>query len=206
MSGYEVCPMRTKECTKLCIHESGRNRIDVRENRINKSRIKKTKLFFEHREFFMKWLVDDITNAQKKAKDLGYHFSVRLNNTSDLSPESFYLDVDGVKKNILQIFPDVQFYDYSKVYKRAELVKKYKNYDVTFSYSGSNLQDCISMLNNNVRVAVVFKEVPDKFWGRKVINGDLYDMRYRDDKDVIVGLKFKKVRNKLVDTNKFVIQ
>jgi len=53
---------------------------------------------------------------------------------------------------------------------------------------------------------VVFKEVPDKFWGRKVINGDLYDMRYRDDKDVIVGLKFKKVRNKLVDTNKFVIQ
>jgi hypothetical protein len=206
MSGYEVCPMRTKECTKLCIHESGRNRIDVRENRINKSRIKKTKLFFEHREFFMKWLVDDITNAQKKAKDLGYHFSVRLNNTSDLSPESFYLDVDGVKKNVLQLFPDVQFYDYSKVYKRAELVKKYKNYDVTFSYSGSNLQDCISMLNNNVRVAVVFKEVPDKFWGRKVINGDLYDMRYRDDKDIIVGLKFKKVRNKLVDTNKFVIQ
>jgi hypothetical protein len=62
------------------------------------------------------------------------------------------------------------------------------------------------MLNNNVRVAVVFKEVPEKFWGRKVINGDLYDMRYRDDKDVIVGLKFKKVRNKLVDTNKFVIQ
>jgi hypothetical protein len=206
MSGYEVCPMRTKECTKLCIHESGRNRIDVRENRINKSRIKKTKLFFEHREFFMKWLVDDITNSQKKAKDMGFHFSVRLNNTSDLSPESFYLDVDGVKKNVLQLFPDVQFYDYSKVYKRAELVKKYKNYDVTFSYSGSNLQDCISMLNNNVRVAVVFKEVPDKFWGRKVINGDLYDMRYRDDKDVIVGLKFKKVRNKLVDTNKFVIQ
>jgi hypothetical protein len=178
----------------------------VRENRINKSRIKKTKLFFEHREFFMKWLVDDITNSQKKAKDMGFHFSVRLNNTSDLSPESFYLDVDGVKKNVLQLFPDVQFYDYSKVYKRAELVKKYKNYDVTFSYSGSNLQDCISMFNNNVRVAVVFKEVPDKFWGRKVINGDLYDMRYRDDKDVIVGLKFKKVRNKLVDTNKFVIQ
>jgi hypothetical protein len=144
--------------------------------------------------------------AKKKAENERLHFSVRLNNTSDISPESFYIDVDGEKKNILQLFPDVQFYDYTKVPKRVELLKKYKNYDVTFSYSGSNLQECISMLNNNVRVAVVFKKVPDKFWGRVVVNGDTYDMRYRDHKDVIVGLKFKRVRNKLVDTNKFVIQ
>lgn len=206
MSGYEVCPMRTKECTQLCLNESGRNKMDIRENTINKSRIKKTKLFFEDRQFFMQWLIDEIRLAKKKAENERLHFSVRLNNTSDISPESFYIDVDGEKKNILQLFPDVQFYDYTKVPKRVELLKKYKNYDVTFSYSGSNLQECISMLNNNVRVAVVFKEVPDKFWGRVVVNGDTYDMRYRDHKDVIVGLKFKRVRNKLVDTNKFVIQ
>lgn len=206
MSGYEVCPMRTKECTRLCLNESGRNKMDVKENTINKSRIKKTKLFFEDRQFFMQWLVDEIYLAKKKAEKLGYHFSVRLNNTSDISPESFHMDYKGERVNILQIFPMVQFYDYTKVPKRVELLKKYKNYDVTFSYSGSNLQECISMLNNNVRVAVVFKEVPDKFWGRKVVNGDLYDMRYRDDRDVVVGLKFKRVRNKLSDTNKFVIQ
>lgn len=206
MSGYEVCPMRTKECTQLCLNESGRNKMDTKENKINQSRIKKTKLFFEDRQFFMNWLIEELSIAKKRAENEGLHFSVRLNNTSDLSPESFYLDSDGTKKNILELFPETQFYDYTKVPKRVELVKKYKNYDVTFSYSGNNLQDCISMLNNNVRVAVVFKEVPDKFWGRKVINGDMYDMRYRDDRDVIVGLKFKRVRNKLVDTNKFVIQ
>jgi hypothetical protein len=206
MSGYEVCPMRTKECTQLCLNESGRNKMDTKENKINQSRIKKTKLFFEDRQFFMCWLIEELSIAKKRAENEGLHFSVRLNNTSDLSPESFYLDSDGTKKNILELFPETQFYDYTKVPKRVELVKKYKNYDVTFSYSGNNLQDCISMLNNNVRVAVVFKEVPDKFWGRKVINGDMYDMRYRDDRDVIVGLKFKRVRNKLVDTNKFVIQ
>lgn len=206
MSGYEVCPMRTKECTQLCLNESGRNKMDTKENKINQSRIKKTKLFFEDRQFFMNWLIEELSIAKKRAENEGLHFSVRLNNTSDLSPESFYLDSDGTKKNILEFFPETQFYDYTKVPKRVELVKKYKNYDVTFSYSGNNLQDCISMLNNNVRVAVVFKEVPDKFWGRRVINGDMYDMRYRDDRDVIVGLKFKRVRNKLVDTNKFVIQ
>ena len=206
MSGYEVCPMRTQECTALCLNESGRNKMDTKQNTINTSRIKKTKLFFEHREFFMKWLIDEINVAWQRAINEDLHFSVRLNNTSDISPESFYLDVDGRKQNILEIFPDVQFYDYTKVPKRMELTKKYPNYDLTFSYSGSNFQDCISMLNNDIRVAVVFKDVPETFWGRRVINGDLYDMRYRDERDVIVGLKFKRVRNKLVDTNKFVIQ
>jgi hypothetical protein len=61
------------------------------------------------------------------------------------------------------------------------------------------------MLNKNVRVAVVFNEVPKTFWNRKVIDGDLYDMRYKDKKNVIVGLKYKRVRNKLTK-NKFVIE
>jgi len=42
--------------------------------------------------------------------------------------------------------------------------------------------------------------------GYKVIDGDEYDMRYYDEQGVIVGLKFKKVRNK-IDTanNAFII-
>jgi len=42
--------------------------------------------------------------------------------------------------------------------------------------------------------------------GYKVIDGDEYDMRYLDEQGVIVGLKFKFVRNK-IDTanNKFII-
>lgn len=206
MSGYEVCPMRSKECTQLCLNKSGKNIGDMSDGRIDKSRIKKTKLFFEHREFFVRWMIDEITELKKRAESTGHNFSIRLNNTSDISPESFYIDDNGTKKNILELFPDAQFYDYTKVPKRLELVKKYENYDLTFSYSGTNFQDCITMLNNGVRVAVVFKDVPQTFWGREVIDGDLYDMRYRDGKDVIVGLKFKIVKNKLTSTNKFVIQ
>jgi len=201
-SGYEVCPMRSDECTAACLNESGHNRIDIHENTINKARITKTKLFFENRPFFMGWLIDEIRSAQKKAIAAGMNFSVRLNGTSDLSPEQFHLE--GV--NILEIFPEVQFYDYTKVYKRIELTKKYTNYDITFSYSGSNAIQCMDALNAGIRVAMVFEEVPANFLGYEVIDGDAYDMRYQDQGGVIVGLKYKKVRNKLdLSKSSFVI-
>lgn len=206
MSGYEVCPMRTDECTKLCLNESGQNRMSVKTNQINISRIKKTKLFFEQREFFMRWVIEEIKQGQRKSKELGYHYSVRLNNTSDISPESFYIDVDGKKLNLLQLFPDVQFYDYTKVPNRVKLKMKYPNYDLTFSFSGNNMKDCMTMLDNEIRVAMVFDKVPKTYLGRKVIDGDVYDMRYRDDTNVIVGLKFKRVREKLEKRYNFVIQ
>ena len=209
MSGYEVCPKRNKECTALCLNESGHNRMNRNGNdinNINESRITKTKLFFEEREFFMNWLIDEITSTKNRAEKLGYTFSVRLNNTSDIPPTLFCLDYNGVKKNILEIFPDVMFYDYTKVLSRITLLEKYSNYDLTFSYSGYNFDECLSALSKNIRVAVVFKEVPEVFWGHKVIDGDKYDMRYYDEKNVIVGLKFKKVRNELNENIKFVIQ
>ncbi len=206
LSGYEVCPMRTPECTLLCLNESGMNRMNMNHEMITNSRIKKTKLFFENRQYFMEWMVDEIKSAKKKADKMGYHFSVRLNNTSDLSPESFYMDVNGKKLNVLQLFPKIMFYDYTKVPNRITLLDKYKNYDLTFSFSGNNLTDCINMVNNDIRVAVVFnKELPERFWGREVIDGDLYDMRYRDKKDVIVGLKYKLTRNRPDKENSFVI-
>lgn len=206
LSGYEVCPMRTDECTALCLNESGMNRMNMKDDMITKGRIKKTKLFFEHREYFVKWMIDEIIAAKKKAEKLGYTFSVRLNNTSDISPESFYLDVNGQKKNILQLFPTVMFYDYTKVPKRSELIKKYTNYDLTFSFSGLNTDDCITMLNNGIRVAVVFKKkLPETFLGKEVIDGDLYDMRYKDKGGIIVGLKYKVTRKRPDKNSKFVV-
>jgi hypothetical protein len=62
------------------------------------------------------------------------------------------------------------------------------------------------MLLNKINVAIVFKVVPNTFMGYKVIDGDLNDLRYRDLKGVICGLKYKKVRTKLTTDVKFVIQ
>lgn len=206
LSGFEVCPSRTPECTSVCLNESGQNRMDIHKNKINTSRINKTKLFFNEREFTVRWIIDEIKSGIKLSKKLGYRFSVRLNNTSDISPELFYVNENGKNVNILQMFPDVQFYDYTKVPTRFKLLEKYPNYDLTFSFSGHNWDICEKMLKNNVRVSVVFDKLPDTFKGYKVIDGDKYDMRYQDEPNVIVGLKFKKVRNKLDVSNKFVIQ
>jgi hypothetical protein len=203
-SGYEVCPGRTAECTKLCLNESGMNTMtqNGKGDVINDSRITKTRLFFEHKDFFMDWLIYEIKAAQRKAIRMTYKFSIRLNNTSDISPEDFTRN----GQNILEMFPDITFYDYTKVATRIDLMKIHKNYDVTFSYTGYNLTKCQEMLLNKIRVAVVFKNVPEVWKGYPVVDGDKYDMRYKDDQAVIIGLKYKRVRTKLTSNIKFVVQ
>jgi len=204
MSGYEVCPGRNAECTRLCLNQSGKNigPQKVKGDFINHSRITKTRLFFEERDFFMDWMIAEIEAAKRKAIRMTYKLSIRLNNTSDISPEEFTRN----GKNILEMYPEIQFYDYTKVPSRVDLMKKYPNYDVTFSYTGYNLSKCQEMLLNKIRVAVVFKNVPEEWQGYPVIDGDAYDMRYKDAKAVIVGLKYKINRNKLTSNIKFVVQ
>ena len=203
LSGFNVCPKATSECKALCLHESGHNRIDIHKNIINNARIEKTKLFFQNRKYFMQWLYAEIIAYKNMADSKGYKFSVRINGTSDLSPEIFKLD----NFNILQLLPNIQFYDYTKVLNRYKLLSKYKNYHLTFSYSGKNWDECQIALKNNMNVAVVFeKHIPKKFKGFTVINGDVTDLRYMDKKNVIVGLKYKKVRINNIENSEFVVK
>lgn len=202
-SGYNVCPMASEECIKACLDKSGQNKINTNGN-IDKARQEKTRLFFENRDLFCGILFGEIHKAKNKALKLGFNFSVRLNGTSDLDVRLF--NFNGI--NILDEFNDVQFYDYTKVLNRFSKINA-KNYDLTASFSGHNMIECINILSQNLgRVAMVFegKILPKKFMGFNVIDGDVSDIRYKDDKGVIVGLKFKKVRNK-VDTsnNAFII-
>jgi hypothetical protein len=64
----------------------------------------------------------------------------------------------------------------------------------------------VAALAEGYRAAIVFDKLPEQYLGYKVIDGDLYDMRYVDPSNVIVGLKYKKVRNKVLDSHRdFVI-
>ena len=190
-----VCPM-SQHCKELCLNSAGHNKADilsngkenVRESLINISRIKKTKLFYNDRDLYMYILIHEINRDRSYAKRNGMDFSVRLNGTSDLSPE--IMKKDG--KNILEIFPDVQFYDYTKVYNRTKLMKFYPNYDITFSYDGYNWDQCEQFLNDGGKVAVVFNSetMPKYYKGYKVIDANGYDMRYLDPKGCIMGLEF----------------
>ena len=190
-----VCPM-SQHCKELCLNSAGHNKADilangkenVRESLINISRIKKTKLFYNDRDLYMDILIHEINRDRSYAKRNCMEFSVRLNGTSDLSPE--IMKKDG--KNILEIFPDVQFYDYTKVYNRTKLMKFYPNYDITFSYDGYNWDQCEQFLNDGGKVAVVFdsETMPKYYKGYKVIDANGYDMRYLDPKGCIMGLEF----------------
>lgn len=199
LSGRQVCA-GGKHCHDFCLHGSGNNKADIlahgaKHSHITQSRIKKTRLFYENRLVFMFLLVHEIKKAYKRAKREGKNFAVRINCTSDLSPEIFVDPVTG--KNILEIFPNVQFYDYTKVSARLPLIGKYNNYDLTFSFDGYNSKTAKAFLSAGGRVAVVFdgEKLPVSFAGYQVINGNNYDMRFDDPGRVIVGLSYHKTAN-----------
>ena len=194
MSGYEVCP-NSKWCREFCLNGSGHNKMEILagKNRIQRARIKKTRLFFENRELFMVILIHEIKRWRKYAEEHGLRFAIRINCTSDISPEEFVYN----GKNILEIFPDVQFYDYTKVYSRINLLGKYKNYDLTYSYSGHNENCCKKFLAKGGKVAVVFasNEMPESFMGYPCTDGNLYDMRYLDPAGHVIFLHYHPVAN-----------
>ena len=102
----------------------------------------------------------------------------------------------------MDLHPDVQFYDYSKVLNYLDHGKK--NYHVTFSDSGTNQQDQLAAIAKGANVAVVFKDKLPKIWmDRRVIDGDKHDRRFKDPKGVIVGLVAKGLGKK-VTKNSFI--
>ena len=197
LSGHNVCAKATKECITGCLNTSGRAKMPKSYVAIMNARINKTKFFYDNREQFNDVLFNEVKLAKGRTERKGKEFSVRLNGTSDLNPILFKKD----GKNILETFPDVQFYDYTKILNRIEVAKKHPNYDLTFSFTGYNWNDCLIALQNNVRVAVIFdikagQPLPEMFNGFKVIDGDKYDYRPLDEKNVIVGLRWKNIANK----------
>jgi hypothetical protein len=143
----------------------------------------------------MQQLVVDITKLINKARKQGLQPLVRLNGTSDIRWEAVsFVDINGVEQtNIFDVFPDVQFYDYTKDVNRKALPS---NYDLTFSYSGvEGFQPFVDKaVSKGMRMAVVFRkesEIPMTFKGIKVVSGDKSDVRHLDDDAVIVGLYAK---------------
>jgi hypothetical protein len=175
-------------------------------NVIQEARKRKTLFFFEERKGFMEWLVADIKLAIKQSAKLGLIPVFRLNGTSDLSFEKYSVTVDGVDyANIFAAFPDIQFYDYTKILGRK--VKDIPNYHLTFSAADGNDLDVLKAIEQGYNVATVFgikktEPMPESYNGRPVFNGDDSDLRFLDPKGVIVGLYAKGKAKK--DTSGFV--
>ena len=181
ISGYQTCPM-ARGCEKTCLFFSGQGRFSNAQN----ARIRKTRLFFEDRDLFMALLVSDIWESVKTADRLGLRVAIRPNGTSDLAWEKFRA---AGRRNLMELFPDVQFYDYTKIWGRQVP----SNYHLTFSQDVVNEETCRKALAGGMNVASIFTGEPPVTWlDHPVIDGDRHDLRFLDPQGVVVGLKEKK--------------
>lgn len=187
--GINVCSHASKGCADSCLVGSGFG--GMYEN-VNKGRVAKTEYFLSSRVEFMFQLKSEIEKAIKKHEGKAI-VTFRLNGTSDLPYEKYKVFEGG--KNIFELFPDVQFYDYTKNYLRFDKVLP-SNYHLTFSRSETNHAKAMELLGRGVNVAMVFDKLPSTFEGFEVINADLDDLRFLDKKGVICGLKYKKMTGK----------
>jgi hypothetical protein len=154
-----------------------------------------------------KFLRDPVTNDRVKIDKEIYQPAMRLNVTSDIPPTVF--------EPIMKAYPNVEFYDYTKLNSDSKL----PNLHITYSSTGvsqivngvpifnkhSNWRQSVQRLDTGFNVAMVFsdkndmpKTVTDEATGKvyQVWNGDNYDARFLDPKradgiGMIIGLTNK---------------
>ena len=180
------CSHATQGCLEACLgHSSGRMQMPTHAL----ARDRRTALYVEKRQLFLQMLTVEISRLEEEARRLGLVPAVRLNGSSDLPWERLHPE-------LFKEFPNVQFFDYTKVPARMERFLKDptwpKNYHLTFSAQPHNHEAARNFLDQGGTVAVVFwPEVPQSHWGKPVIDGDKHDARFLDQAGTIVGLKAK---------------
>ena len=196
---FNSCSMAEQaSCIDGCLYTAGRGAF----NNVQTARQRKAEWFYRDRDSFMHQLVIDIAKFANYCRKRGIQPCVRLNGTTDIRWELILIDgichQDTVPsiyaKNIFEIFPNVQFYDYTKIPNRK--ASHLDNYHLTWSYSAANTkyeQLFDQVIQNGMSVAVVFrKPITIKKWrGYSVVDGDKDDLRFLDPKQSIVALYAK---------------
>ena len=187
-SGEQLCPMaQIAQCDLACLFTAGRGAMAP----VFYSRLRKALFWQQYREEFIALLKKEIAALfARSQKDGDWELLVRLNGTTDIRWENY---------GIIEAFPMVKFYDYTKLANRKNVPA---NYDLTFSYSGVTafFPFVKKAIANGMRLAVVFrtrKLVEDMlfynqtFLGLTVVDGDDTDVRHLDPLGAVVALYAK---------------
>lgn len=190
-----VCP-HSDQCEAPCLVRAGRASFDPS---ILRARLRRTLLFKADRALYMEMNYRDTARLAREAAKRELSPVKRENGTSDLPIERF--PVRGFA-NIMEAFPEVTFYDYTKWPLRLRGVKGKlpANYSLTFSLAVNNDRPAREALDAGINVAAVFdtrkgKALPDAYviggMSYPVVDGDESDLRFLDRPGVIVGLRAK---------------
>lgn len=196
-----ACVGASAACIASCLVYSGHNTMDPYNAIVKAARYK---ALVHEPVAFMRMLSENIARHGRSRKAEPY---IRLNVFSDLPWELICPDLFAAHS-------DIRFYDYTKVVNRD--LSRTPNYDLTYSFSGSNKAQVAHELNRGLRVAVVFippYRIPnegrergaglpdqldtDEVFGTnfgeplEVLDGDVSDVRPREPGRVIVGLRWK---------------
>jgi len=180
LSGVNVCPMAEQAgCVEGCLNSAGMGRF----SNVQKARIAKTAWFNLDPAGFVDALKRDIDRFASWAIRKGLTPTVRLNGTSDIRFERY---------GVPQAFPELTFYDYTKLHNRKGLPD---NYSLTWSYSEASAAYSARLgdvIKSGMNAAVVFRNgIPATFERVPTIDGDQHDLRFLDPLGVIVGLRAK---------------
>jgi hypothetical protein len=182
-SGEQFCPMSyLAQCEDACLNLAGRGAMNINQM----SRLRKALFFNQYREQFKALLLKEVKRVIRMAARMGLIPLFRFNGTSDIRWERVF-------PSLFTMFPDVQFYDYTKIPNRKSVPA---NYDLTFSYSGvPAYRWAIDRAKaQGMRIATVFRSrdvIPETFDGLDCIDGDDSDVRHLDPQNVIVALYAK---------------
>jgi hypothetical protein len=175
VSGYEVCASRSDACTQHCIFTSGRGVMFP----VMWPRIFRNIWFFKDRGGFLDQLFKEVRANQDA--------SIRLNVFSDWMWER---QRHREHRSIMEAFPNVQFYDYTKHFKRMFRPRP-ENYHLTFSLHEGNGHQAQQVLDAGMNVAAVVSSLEGNLFGYPVFDGDEHDLRFMDPHPAVVGLKAK---------------
>ena len=175
-----LCASASDGCKESCLFQQGRGKM----NSVQQARLRKTLFFQDDRNGFLDQVKEDVSKAIDWTKSKGYKLAIRLNGTSDVVWERF---------DLMETFPNVPFYDYSKhAFRFHSKWKLPANYHLTFSQSEANHSEAKRLAKSGENVAIVFRhKLPKKWYGRTVIDGDQNDLRFLDSKGCVVGLLAK---------------
>ena len=180
IGGYgDVCSHRSPACTAACLGWHSGHAAIGETNNVRDSRLAKTRAFMTDRQAYLVRMVMEITRAKRVAAKRGLKLCVRLNGSSDIAWEGIRLQPSG--RTLLEIFPEVQFVDYTKNPRRFDRALP-RNYHLTFSRSETNEVTALALLARGINVAVVFEHKPLSWRGHICIDGDESDLRHLDSR------------------------